>query len=442
MHASRTVGPLAAPCLAAGMALAAAGAGPAPWWHAGWEARVPISVAAQPGVLARRPMVLRWQDLYGEQAGGSPPALASLRLVAGGRLVPLQIDHRDTAGRFVAGGDLVLDPQDELVFVAAAAERTEYHLYFSRAPAPALTFPAGVRALEECGGQAHWTMSTAGLAVSVQGTGGADLTANTRENSGRGTVVALRWQGVLANWHAHNWSTVLNRSPFRTDPDNRWSAVTRLIDGPVRTLLSFRCADSVNPTADDGGVLRGEATRYVSMFAGVPLYDVEDVFRCADGTRGDWAGTYTDKFHAGREPDAADTLWDGSGGQPYILPLAERDISLTSFGRFKAAGGLLTAAPVVDGWYAWFDDREETGLAVFYAPAAAAACRFESGWDMWSHVNRVTFLYQGLKPGDTLRHRFRVVGLGAAAPDQVLREYRVWTGTGPGSISIGKVEHR
>ena len=434
-----------AACLGASLAQSAV-AGPAGWWDDGWEVRIPITVEAAGGALAQRPIVLRW-DRIANGSGIPRVRLSSLRLVSEGGLAPFQVDHRDHEARLLAPGDLTLDPQDELVFLAPSGRRTEFCLYASANPKPPATFPSDIQARELRRGHAQWTLSTADLAISVQGTGMLDLSANTRANHGRGAVVGLRWKGVLANWQGHNWGVVMNAHPFPTGPEDRWGAVKLLVDGPVRKVIAFNCPDSTAKDKDGAVILRADVTRSFAMFAGLPLYDVEDVVHCL-ATQGDWTAGYVDKFHAGRAPDVNDTLWDGSSGDPRTSPLAGQDIPLNEGGRFAETGTLVTTEKIVHGWYGWFDEKERTGLAAFYGVAqdgdvpAPAAIRFGAGWEMWSMANRMTFVYRGLEAPVTLRHRFRVIGLGDVSPETVVQEYRLWSADTMDLVTIGEVETR
>jgi len=415
----------------------------AAWWNDRWEARVPIAVEAQSGVLASRPVVLRWGEIA-EKLDGSQVALGSLRLADDGALVPFQVDHRNAKGEHLSPGNLTLDPQDELVFVRPSDRRTSLHLYFSRHPRPPVTFPSGVKvaSIPAHRGQAHRILSTAGLEIGVQGTGLLDLAAHARANYGRGAVVRLMWNRRVLNAQGTNWSVFMSGHPFPTGVENRWRAVKLLVDGPVRKVVGVSCADSTTKAADGSITLRADVTRYFSMFTGVPLYDVEDLVRCSTVPQ-NWIATYTDKFHVGRGRDAEDVLWDGSSGSVRKFPLADKNIAKNN------NGGLVSTEEARDRWYAWFDRKQRMGLAVFYGHGqygddAPLSVRigFQAGWEMWSTVNRMSFVYEDLKAPATLRHRFRVVGLDDASPEDVAAECRLWCGQAAGSVTVGEVERR
>ena len=413
------------------------------WWNEGWEARVPVAVEPRPGLLLKHPVVLRWGDIA-EKLGDVEVMLSSVRLVEDGELVPFQVDHRDAKGDFLPPGNPTLDPEDELVFVTAEDRRAELYLYVSEGPKPPVTFPSGVTVRSLRRGQAHQMLSAAGLEIDVQGTGLLDVSVNVQANSARGSVPRLNWKGVEHNRMGTDWSVFMNGHPFPTGAKNRWQAVKLLVDGPVRKVVGVRCDDSTSKAADGSVVLRADVTRYFSVFADVPLYDVEDVVHCSQ-VQENWTGTYTNKCHAGHDRDAADVLWDGSSGSVRLLPLADKNITR----EYAASGNLVSTDDVVDRWYAWFDEKERMGLAVFYGHSQnggevplPARIAFAGGWEMWSTVSRASFIYQGLKSPTTLRHRFRVVGLGDASPEQVADEYRLWEEPASAFAGIGKIERR
>ena len=410
----------------------------AEWWSDGWEARVPIVVEAREGLLPKQPVVLRWGEIA-ERLGDPKARLCSLRLVAHGELVPFQVDHRDAKGDFLAPGNLTLDRQDEVVFVAPSGRQTELCLYVSQRPKPLISFPSGVEVETPRRQRFHRKLTTADLSIGVQGTGGLDLSANTQANSGRGTVVAISWRGCGLNWQGQHWGAVMNGHPFPTDEENRWRTVKLLVDGPVRKVVAVSCSNSTRKAADGSVAWQADVTRYFSMFAGVPLYDVEDVAHCS-AVQENWTGTYIDRFHPGSRPDENDVLWDGSSGSVREFPLADKNISV------EHTGGLVNTEDVLDRWYAWFDEKERMGLAVFYGPAQEdvlpAETRFRAGWEWWSMANWMSFAYKGLKAPTTLGHRFRVMGLGDVSAEQVAEEYRLWEDPQAGSVTIGQIERR
>lgn len=435
--ASLLLGCLGAMSAAPGLAASAG------WWNDRWETRVPITVETPAGVLRKRPVVLRW-DTISKELPDSKVALGSLRLVSHGELVPFQVDHRDANGDFLPPGNLTLDAQDELVFVCPSGRKTSLHIYFSQNPRPPTTFPSGVKAVSVRAGrgQAHQILSTAGLKIGVQGTGLPDLSANAQANHGRGSVVRLTWKGIGLNAQGTNWSAFIGRHPFPTSEENRWRVVKLLVDGPVRSVLCVNCKESTTTAKDGSVVLRANVTRYFSMFDGVPLYDVDDIVRCPE-VQTHWTGTYTDKYHAGRNRDEHDTLWDGSSGSVRRFPLADKDIAKNH------TGGLVSTEKALDRWYAWFDRKERMGLTVFYGHSQhgddiplPARIHFEAGWEMWSTANRMSFVYANLKAPILLRHRFRVIGLDDVSPEQVAEEYRLWCAETAGFVTLGEVESR
>ena len=410
------------------------------WWNDRWKTRLPITVEQRPGVLATQPVVVRWGDVAGELSGAKA-RLSSLRLVDGAnKLVPFQVDHRDGNGDFLSPGGLTLDPQDELVFVCPADRQSTLHLYFSAEPRPPATFPGGVEVYTPRFGRglAHHILSTADLKVTVQGEGMLEQSMNHWTSHARGAVASLSWQGVGLTSRV-NWSICMNRSPFSGPGDNteRWQTVRLVVDGPVRTVVAVRKTDHQRKDKDGQVVMKAGVTRYFSMFAGVPLYDVEDVARCS-AVPPDWTATYTDKFLPGGKRDANDVLWDGSSGELRTFPLAER--------KDEKNGRLVTTKSVVDGWYAWIDQEKQAGLAIFYAPVKAsntpARVTFKSGWEMWSNNNQMTFTYENLKAPTTLRHRFRVIGIKEVTPEQVAREYGLWQEQSAGLVTVGPVERK
>ena len=415
---------------------------PKEWWNRGWEGRVPISVQAHAGVLSKRPVVLRWGTVA-ESVRRKDIPLSSLRLVQDGEPVPFQVDHLGAKGEFLLPGDLSLDVQDELVFVCRSDRDAVFHLYFSLRPKPPVAFPSSVEvaSVRDGRGQAHYMLSTAGLEVGVQGTGLLDLAAHVQANFGRGAVPHLAWRGLGVNAQGISWGVFMNGHSFPTDRQNRWR-VKLVVDGPVRKVVAVNCANSITETADGVVVLRGDVTRYFSMFGGVPLYDVEEAILCRVVQR-TWSGTYTDRFHAGHGRDTRDLLWEGSSGTTRELALADKDVARNH------TGSLVSTEQALDRWYAWYDEEEGTGIAVFFDhdqlrgdSPPPARISFEAGWERWSTVNRMRFAYENLEPEVVLRHRFRLVGLAGVSGEAVFREYRAWNDPAVGSVAIGEVEWR
>ncbi len=413
------------------------------WWDARWEARISVTVEAAEGVLPKRPVIIRWGDIAGKAAGAGY-LLSSLRLVANGNPVPFQVDHLDAAGHFVGEKDFSLDPQDEIVFVAPAKTRSVLYLYMSKTPMPPPQFPSGVSATATRNSQSHYRLSSGGLTTNVQGTGLLDLSAALPANYGQASVVGLTWKGRSMTGQGSNWSVVMNSCPFPSGPENRWSAVKLVVNGPVRKIVSTSCLDSTIKAADGSVALNADVTRYFSMLAGVPVYDVEDVIECT-AAKGEWVGTYSDRLVLGHRPQLDDVLLDGSSGTPRRVVLTDKSIPLTPDGRLDGVGGLVETPSVNDGWYAWVNEKDKLGLAVFYGTGRDANATpsgqlgFSAGWAMWQMNNSMSFSYTGLQPPTILRHRFRVIAMGSEKPDSVAREYRAWESA---AIKVGSVERR
>lgn len=418
----------------------------ADWWDDDWELRLPIHVEPAAGVLSMRPVVVRWSQLVAAGAAADVQ-LSSLRLVREGRPVPFQFDHRDGDGDYVTG-DLGLDEPDELAFIAPGDVATTTYLYLSRAPKLPATFAPGLRPRSRRAGRArsHWNLSTAGLAVDVQADGQLDPFANALANHGRGAVVGLVWRGRRLTSNV-NWSIALNQHPLSgpgpADRPNRWRRATCVVNGPVRTIVRLDRPDH-RRVAGERVVLRADATRWFVMFTGVPLYDVHDVIRFHE-VPSRWVAGHTDKFLPGGVRDEHDVLWDGSTGTPRRFALADHDVGQ------HPNGSLVDNEQVADGWYLWLDDVDGTGLAVCYGAgsddgldaARPAHVAFRAGWEMWSNVNTVSFVYEALAAPVTVRHRFRVIGVAGVGAEQVAGEHRRFVaGSDGGPVRIGAAEVR
>ena len=411
---------LLAPCCALAMFAAAAPA-----------AELPITVRATPGVLGKRPVVVRWERIA-DAIKGAPVRLSSLRLLASGTPVPFQVDHRDRNGDFLPPGNLTLDAQDELVFVCPTGHQTKLRLHVSEDPKPPVAFPSEVEAtlVRQGAGRVHWRLSSGGLKIGIQGAGALDPNAHTPINHGRGSVVELSWQGRSAIWPSMNWAVYMNGHPYAIE---RWRSARLIVDGPVRKVVAVTGVGGEVKDKDGVVVRKTDVTRYFSMFADVPLYDIEDVVHCAKAPAA-WTITYTDRFFAGRARDANDVLWDGSTGAVRSFVLADKNIDVDH------AGGLADNNAVAAGWCAWYDTEEDSGLAVFYGPVDATTVRFESGWERYSSVNRMSFVYDGLTAPTTLRHRFRIVGLVQVDGEQVAAEHDLWADDAGAHVTIGRAE--
>ena len=417
------------------------GAAQARWWDKGWEARVPITVEVREGLLSKRPVILPWR-VIAERLGEAKIRAGSLRLVAGRRPVPFQVDHRNARGDFLPPGNLTLDPQDELVFVCPGDRRTRLHLYLSENPKPPASFPSGVTVVEPRRQRYHRKLATAGMSIAIQGTGQLDLSANSQANSARAAVVELMWKGYKLNPQSQSWGMVLNAHPYPSSETDRWRNVRLLVDGPVRKVVATNCSNSTASDADGQVTWQADVTRYFSMFADVPLYDVEDVAHCSV-VPASWTAGYLDQWHAGSGLDEHDLLWEGTSGAIRMFSLAGKNISV------ERTGSLMDTEQVGDAWYAWFDQKEHTGLAVFYGPpqhagkaAPPAGIRFRGGWRWYATHNQISFTYESLEAPVTLRHRFRMIGLDNVSPEEVAGEYRLWKNPDAGAVTIGAPERR
>ena len=410
-------------------------AAPQPWADQQCQWRLPIVVSAQSGTLDQRPVVMRWSRVA-QALHGTRVRLSSLRLIAGDKLVPYQIDHRNAAGQLVPSGNLRLDPEDELVFVCPSDRETVLHLYGSEEPRPLVRFPSGLKvtSLRDGSGQAHYVLSTADLKIGIQGAGAVDPTVNIRLNHGRGSVVELTWHGQSAIWPSMNWAVYMNGHPFAME---RWRSAKLMLDGPVRKVIAVQGIGEVVKKGDGTTDCHVNVTRYFSMFAGVPLYEVEDRLQCVQ-VPSDWTVTYSDRFFAGSAQDASDVLWDGSTGVLREIRLADRGFQNT------ASNGLVETQDASAGWYAWYDIQEKKGLAVFYRSTSLAAERtsFQSGWELYSSVNRMSFAYRKLHSPITLWHRFRVMGVANADGQQIATEYGLWSDDTGLPVAIGPLERR
>ena len=416
----------------------------ADWWDDRWESRLPIVVQAQPSLHTNRPVVIHWEEIT-RALGNAEVRPSSLRLVDKEKLIPFQIDHRDEKGRILPPGNLVLDPQDELVFVCRSEQELKLHLYFSALPKPLVAFPASVKVTSGRGfrRRAHQTLSTAGMEIAVQGDGLLDRSAHQAINYGRGSVVELIWQRVNLISHV-NWNICMNQHPFSswTGGDNRWQMVKLVVDGPVRKVVAAKITNFRKRDKDGRDLIQVDVTRTFSMYSGVPHFDIENVARFSQ-VPPDWTATYADRFLPGGRRDANDVLWDASTGKLQKFALAEKNLDA------NPRGELVSHDKVVDGWYAWIDQKVKTGLAVFYRTGkvgsdepSADAVGFSAGWRMWSNINWMSFRYEGLKAPTTLRHRFRVIGLKDAVPEQVAAEHRIWASDDGNRVTIGNLERR
>ena len=401
----------------------------AKWWNDYWELRVPIVVKASEGALSKRPVTIKWASIS-KKLGAIPVRLSSLHLIADGKSVPFQVDHRDSFGNYLTQGNMTLDPDDEIVFVTLSSKKTIYHLYMSRKPIPLPQFQTNIQALALRNTQAHQRLSSAGLSIDIQGDAPLDTASVPQAVYGKGAIVGMSWQGKPITGQNNNWSVVMNGHPFTADPGNRWQTTKLIVDGPVRKIVAARC-DGISLTNSDTSVIfKGSVSRYFSMFSDSPLYDLDDVIECKTA-QGNSVISYADRLILGQRPNVNDTLWYGSTGAPRRFPLSDSKIPHTKDGCFDTTGELIKLDNAQKGWYAWFDEKERIGLGVFYGTDQATANQptkvsFASGWAMWSSENWMAFYYTGLKAPTHLRHRFRVFGIRNATPDGVDREFRLW----------------
>jgi hypothetical protein len=410
-----------------------ADAAPDKWADQACEVRVAIVVPLQPGVLKKRPVIVPWARIA-TVLQGAEVKLSSLRLFSDGTPLAFQVDHRDAEGNLLPAGNVTLDPQDELVFVCAADRQTTVYLYGSAEPRPAITYPSSVQmtAVRQGAGRVHYRLSSGDLSIGIQGAGALDLNATTPINLGRGSVVELKWRGQSAIWPQMNWAVFMNGHPFAIE---RWQRVKVIVDGPVHKVVAVQGVGKQHTDKDGVALRRADITRYFSMFAHCPLYDIEDVIACQQ-VQPQWEMTYTDRFFPGRSRDANDVLWDGSAGTTRQFVLADKDI------KTNRSGSLVDNKKVATGWCAWYDTQEETGLTVFYRPEGVKlpTVGFKAGWELYSSVNRMSFQYDGLQAPTRLRHRFRIMGLTKVDSKDVAVEYTLWADDAGDSVTIGQLE--
>ncbi len=403
------------------------------WADHASQVRVPIVVPLQRGVLQRRPVIVPWARIAAALPGAEVK-LSSLRLFSDGKLLAFQVDHRDADGNLLPAGNVTLDPQDEVVFVCPADRQTTLYLYGSAEPRPAITYASSVQmtAVRQGAGRVHYRLSSGDLSIGIQGAGALDLNATTPINLGRGSVVELKWRGQSTIWPRMNWAVYMNGHPFAIE---RWQRVKVIVDGPVHKVVAVQGIGKLQTDKDGVALRRVDVTRYFSMFADCPLYDIEDAIECRE-VQPKWVMTYTDRFFAGRSRDANDVLWDGSAGTTRQFLLADKDI------KTNRSGSLVDNKKVASGWCAWYDTQEESGLAVFYRPDGimVPTVGFEAGWELYSSVNRMSFQYDDLQAPTTLRHRFRIVGLTEVDSKDVAVEHTLWVDDAGDSVTIGQLE--
>jgi hypothetical protein len=112
---------------------------------------------------------------------------------------------------------------------------------------------------------------------------------------------------------------------------------------------------------DGDRTMEGSITHYVSLWSNAPIVDLEEVVDY-QATRLEAQWYYSGQIPVGKDLDEHDCLIVPLAGAAQVVPVKEtREHRLAHPWR-----GLYSTDNPEEGWFAWQDPNEKTGLATFY----------------------------------------------------------------------------
>lgn len=374
--------------------------------------------------VARQPLVLTGRSVYA-LTGLDNLDWSSVRVFHDGSEQPVQVDERDSKGRYTAIGNGSIDYDDELVFsvtLPGDVAKT-YHLYYDSQAGRSRDSPATT---------VSFTPVETDIADAVLSNGrmSADLKGPSRrpqengvDNHGAGSITQLTLDGKAFTRIRQNWANYFFQNSWSFN--DGWTKPKNLITGPLRTIVSVDLSETVTRNESDIVTFSGKVTNYFAMYDTVPIMDVEQLvdYSWSDRT---WSTSYGFDAAVGGSLDANDVLLVPLAGEPRQVPLVPGECVY------------LEQRPE-QGWMALIDRQEKHGCALFYAKMSEV--RENLAWvdyaprRQWTpSVTAQTYCYhmrmkytnRVMQTGDRLVRQFRIVGLTEEDAHTVAVDYMIW----------------
>jgi hypothetical protein len=386
-----------------------------------------------PADAAGMPVVVTGADLR-RLTGAVRPAVGSLRVALGDKGVDCQVDERDEGGRYGAGNG-VLEAADEVAFLVDFARGQPADLTLSwgdaaegvPSTAPVAAAPSEPVRLTRDDKTSHvelWAQ-TEQFRVGLNAEGIADPAAHDIGNFGRAAFSVVEFRGKPLTDIGSAWSNVLPVHPFGYgEGKHRWQPLAVVKEGPVRTLVTTERSDYEEGVVAEFGIYRRG-----------PALDVGYRFRYTRPSPEEQPHElgFGYPVRLGNRPDTNDLLMVPVAGRVHRHHLAEADLAAFYPTYYE------TPLPE-EGWFAWLDTAERSGLAVFYEPMAPI--RERAAWFDSRPVsnpavrirttpgghpeNSVVWQRRGLHTARSWSCANRLVGLTGDDEEALRFAYRLW----------------
>ena len=207
-----------------------------------------------------------------------------------------------------------------------------------------------------------------------------------------------------------------------------------MIDHQGRTVVQMHCSDYRQVKAGKE-VFRGEVTHCIALWNACPVIDLEEV---GDYTAQEFKGTwpYSCQVPAGKAQDENDRLIVTLAGQARVVKLGQTKEEVAK----KPWRVLYATDNPEEGWFAWQDMAEKTGLATFYEPMETIA--FRAAWVTYRpalHPSvsirttpgsapevRLEFKDRALRCRSRYQRQIRYTALGDETPGDLRTLYHLW----------------
>ncbi|MCM8770155.1 MAG: hypothetical protein NC911_10930 [Candidatus Omnitrophica bacterium] len=328
-----------------------------PWQEPGCLRRVAIHL---PEVDQSRPvsLIITGYDFW-RWTGFPRPRINSFRLFQGDTPLAYQGEERQPDG-LPASPDGFLDDTDLLVFVATLSRKpVPIYLYYDGLPTQPVPPGCQPEIIEKKGDIIPLFISAGGVKVGIRGGGTVPGTQDIR-NFGRGSFVFLSWKGQTLLDFRSSWGNYLPRGLASGKDGPVWSEPEIVFSGPVRTVVAVRC-HRYSVSKDNQPIFTGEIVRLLSVWHNCPTLELEE-YVSYQSTEFDWSWPYSFSLPVGKSLDENDRLIVPLAGQPYVRPVTKtrQEIQANPWER------LYSTENPEEGWFAWQDTQEKTGLAFFY----------------------------------------------------------------------------
>jgi hypothetical protein len=402
------------------------------------ECRYRLSIQLKPtkAGIVDQPIVISGKELY-QLTGMDDLTWDSIRVFAGNKEQPTQIDERDNTGHYVKNGNRRLDSDDVLVFNVTQSNNKPsiYYLYYGSKPSKQPAFASTVKYEEVNSDIADAVVSNGRMSISIKGAGSEPK--GGIGSFGTGAITECSLDGKPFTNIRYNWSNYFFGNPWSND--GNWSKPELIIAGPVRSIIKTSLTGFETKNAAEQTILKGKVTNYYAMYSTLPIVDIEQRIEYPTSDK-KWTAQYTFYTKVGKEPDTNDVL---------LVPVAgaQARVAMQDVGMYGAR--YLEHRPE-QGWMALLDPIEKHGCALFYArmpeirenlswvdyaprhELTPSVGRLTDGYPMsLSYTNRV------MQTDDVIIRPFRIVGLTSDNEQNVSAQYQVW---GNEIAQLGRIE--